>query len=102
MPVGARFEVVGVALQPAALLNSVLPVLLLLLLLMPDAVALGAAGGGFQLYGLLLLLVTLPAADAMAAAEGDLGVPGLLRGLRTKSTSKQAGRRVPSTTCNTA
>jgi hypothetical protein len=89
LPAGARFALVGLVLQAAVLLNSVLLALLLTLPLAPascDAGALGAAAGGVQLYGLplllLLLLVALAAAAAMAAASGDVGVPVLLRGLR--------------------
>lgn len=86
LPAGARFALAGLALKAAVLLKSVLLALLVLLMLprVPGAVALGAAAGGVQLYGLLLLLlVPLPAAEAMAAAKGDLGVLELLRGLHS-------------------
>jgi hypothetical protein len=82
LPAGARFALVGLVLQAAVLLNSVLLTLLLMLTLAGGAVALGAAAGGVQLYGLLLLLVVLAAAAAMADASGVFGVPVLLRGLQ--------------------
>jgi hypothetical protein len=87
LPAGARFALVGLVLQAAVLLNSVMLALLLMLPLAPascDGVALGAAAGEVQLYRLLLLLVALVAAAAAAAAAsgGDFGVPVLLRGLQ--------------------